>query len=34
MTAYVVGPRGESNPVTDHSADPLTPEVRNVRRQG
>lgn len=28
---YMVGPRGESNPVTDHSADPLTPEVRNVR---
>lgn len=28
---YRVGPCGESQPVADHSADPLTPEVRGVR---
>lgn len=27
---YRVGPRGESQPVSDHSNDPLVPEVPNV----
>ena len=26
---YRVGPRGESQPMTDHSADHLTPEVQS-----
>lgn len=29
MTAHKVGPRGESQPHVDHTADPLTPEPVN-----